>query len=78
MDRVALGKLPQACQPSRLLDEHDIAGYAYDLLRHHCEEAEDVAEMIRELSTFFSQAAIRLSEISAPGNVAGRVLKLFS
>jgi hypothetical protein len=68
IDHVQLAKLPDVCKPGKLLDTHDVASYAYDLVRHHCEDNNDpeIAETIHSLSAFFSQAVVRLSQLAAP------------
>src|SRR2546421_4116084 len=79
IDHVQLSKLPLACQPGKLLDVEDIHSYAYELVRHHCGNNDENAQTAQQLSAFFSQAAVRLSQLAAPNHLTGpdRV-KLFS
>lgn len=81
INHTRLAKLPEACKPGKLLDTHDIASYAYDLVRHRCEDNNDpeVAETIRELADFFAHAASRLSQLAAPSGTKDRQeARLFS
>jgi hypothetical protein len=62
-----LDQLPEPCQPRKLSNTHDLASYAYDLLCSNCDnEGPEVTETVRQLSTFFAEAAARLSELTAP------------
>jgi hypothetical protein len=74
LDPARLAKLPPTCKPGKLMDSYDVAAYAYELARYHATDDEDVAKAIEELTTFFSRAAQRLSELATPSR--GKV-KLF-
>jgi hypothetical protein len=59
-----LYKLPAACQPPpRIIDGSDISGYAFDLVRHECEETEGAGDLVRRLARFFSHASVRLASV---------------
>src|SRR5947209_17003365 len=71
IDHVQLSKLPPACQPGKLLDVEDVNSFAYELIRHHCGENDENAQTVQQLSGFFSQAAVRLSQLAAPNHLTG-------
>ena len=79
MDHMQLAKLPEACKPGKLLDTHDVASYAYELARHHCEHIADpeVRQTVQTLSSFFSQAVMRLSQLASPRSVSRQSARLF-
>lgn len=80
IDHTQLARLPEQCKPGKLLDTHDVAAYAYELVRHHCSDETDpeVAETVRTLADFFSQAVGRLSVLAAPRPASSEMVKLFS
>jgi hypothetical protein len=80
IDHNELARLPEVCKPGKLLDAHDVSSYAYDLVRHHCQDEQDaaIAETIHKLSAFFSQAAVRVSQLSAPHPSSREIAKFFS
>jgi len=79
VDYADLARLPEVCKPGKFVDTHDVASYAYDLARHHCDELDStVAETIHKLSAFFSQAVVRLSQLAAPQPANREVVKLFT
>ena len=58
-----IASLPELCRPPRLKDSHDITGYAFTLVRHHCDNGEPHDYAAHRLTNFFSNAAMRLSQI---------------
>ena len=68
VDSATLAQLPEDCQPGKLLSAQDISSCAYELLRYEYKGGDSAAEeSIHRLAAFFSQAANRLSQITAPG-----------
>lgn len=60
-----IDRLPKPCQPPlKLVDREDIAGYAYDLMRHDCDDAPETAELVHKLAHFFSHASMRSAQLS--------------
>jgi hypothetical protein len=60
-----IDRLPKPCQPPlKLVDREDIAAYAYDLMRHQCDEAAGTAELVHKLAHFFSHASMRTAQLS--------------
>ena len=79
LEYAEVAMLPDLCKPPKLVDTHDVASYAYDLVRHPCDEVSPtVAETIHKLSAFFSQAVVRLSQLAAPQPANREVVKLFT
>jgi len=71
-----LANLPPDVHPGRLHDADDITAYAYELMR--CHRPSDAAgDALDRLSVFFSQAATRIAELSAPSSMRERLLRLF-
>jgi hypothetical protein len=58
-----IAQLPPACRPGKFHDAGDVTEYAFDLVRHRCEEGEESADTIHRLSAFFTDANQRLSEL---------------
>lgn len=56
-------RLPDLCRPRKLVDASDIAAYALDLVRHHCDEKDESAELVHRMAAFFAHANVRLSQI---------------
>jgi len=57
--------IPAKCRPpAKLVDSDDIGMYAYDLVRHECDDA-GAAEVIHRLARFFSQASMRVAHLQA-------------
>jgi hypothetical protein len=60
-----LAALPESCwPPARIRDGDDIANYAFELVRHECEEGSASAELIEKLARFFSCASMRLAQLA--------------
>ena len=60
-----IDRLPKPCQPPlKLVDRDDISAYAYDLVRHQCDEADGMAELVHKLARFFSHASTRTAQLS--------------
>ena len=62
--------LPEPCRPGKFFDANDITGYAFMLVRNHCEERAEAVDLVDKLATFFSNASIRLSQIMARSNMS--------
>lgn len=54
--------LPESCRPRRLGSASEIAGYAFDLVRHQIDAAEALP-IYHKLIRFFADANTRLSEL---------------
>lgn len=66
LDPYEIDRLPKRCRPPlKLVDREDIAGYAYDLMRHQCDEADETAELVHKLAHFFSHASMRTAQLSS-------------
>jgi len=60
-----IDRLPQPCQPPlKLFDREEIAAYAYDLVRHNCDDSPQTAELVHKLAHFFSHASMRMAQLS--------------
>lgn len=55
--------LPQHCRPGKLHDSNNVTEYAFAVVRHRCDDGEGVTYAVHKLADFFSQAAVRLSQI---------------
>lgn len=60
-----LGRLPAACQPKTVVEVEDVAPYALKLLVPLGKGDATTAPMLHRMSTFFTKAALRLTQISA-------------
>lgn len=61
-----IDRLPKPCQPPlKLVDREDISAYAYDLVRHECDDAPESAELVHKLAHFFSNASMRIAQLSS-------------
>lgn len=68
-----IAEVPEPCRPGKFHNAGDVTEYAFDLVRHRCDENEGAAP-IHRLSAFFADANQRLSQIlrappPAPGVV---------
>ena len=63
LDPAQVALLPAPCRPRKLITANDVSSYAFDLVRHECDDSDDAAPFIHRLAAFFSHASIRLSEI---------------
>ncbi|HSW82535.1 MAG TPA: hypothetical protein VLH12_03630 [Usitatibacter sp.] len=68
VDHVELARLPPECRPGKMFESLDVHSYAYDLVRHLCAKHDEGAGTVQQLLVFFSQAAIRLSQIEGPSD----------
>src|SRR5438270_11156759 len=57
-----VAELPLDCRPSRIVDADDLASYAVTLARRAANEDID---LVHKLSTFFTDAAVRMSQVLA-------------
>jgi len=60
-----LARLPEACRPGRIVDAGDVNDLAFILLRHDHDDSQGTARCIHRLTNFFTNASVRLSEITA-------------
>src|SRR4051794_19394623 len=58
-----IAQLPEPCRPRKLLDANDLTEYAFDLVRHRCDDGVGAEYAAHRLSAFFSGAASRLAQI---------------
>ena len=69
-----IARLPVECRPPRIRDAEDISRWAFDLASSHCAQSgKGIDEpMLERMLEFVTQAAIRLSGLSAeaPRNLA--------
>ena len=78
LDAERLSRLPRGCRPGKLATAQDLADYAYELVRYHCDTDEsDIAGTIQDLAAFFSQAVVTLSKLSTPPPTSSEVARLF-
>jgi hypothetical protein len=61
--------VPENCRPGKIVDADDIARCAVELARYECQG--DGETVISKLSTFFSSASERLSQLGSGGNGNG-------
>jgi hypothetical protein len=60
-----LARLPEACRPGRLVDGNDVNELAFILVRHDHDDGRGTARCINRLTRFFTNASVRLSEVTA-------------
>ena len=78
LDAERLSRLPLPCRPGKLSTAQDVADYAYELVRYHCDTDEnDVAGTIQDLAAFFSEAAVTLSKLATPPPTSSELVQLF-
>ncbi len=65
LDPADIARLPETCRPRRLVDANDVAGYAMDLMHHHCGACGDGSAFVDGLAAFLAHASMRLSRILA-------------
>jgi hypothetical protein len=58
-----IAQLPEPCRPRKLVDGNDLTEYAFDLVRHRCDDGVGAEYAAHRLSSFFSGATARLSQI---------------
>ena len=68
LDRFEIVLLPDRCVPRKLFVAEDVSSYAFDLVGHYVDQSEPTAKVIQKLATFFTHAAIRLSELTMRTN----------
>ena len=59
-------RLPDICRPFRLVDGQDITWYAMTLLRHQFDAGNKEHGLETRLTTFFSEASVRLAQVTSP------------
>ena len=65
LDPYQLAQLPAACRPGKFFDADDITSFAFDVIRHHCDEVDATRDLVQRIGAFFSYASTRLSQIMA-------------
>jgi hypothetical protein len=60
-----LARLPEECRPGRIVDGSDVNDFALLLVRYDQDDRQGTARCIHRLTTFFTNASIRLSELLA-------------
>lgn len=60
---IEIAQLPEACRPRKLADGSDLTEYAFDLVRHRCDDGLGADYALHRLAAFFSGATARLSQI---------------
>ena len=81
-DHKDLARLPERIQPTKLMNTNDVMAYAYELVRqqhdHHPYSDRAAMNLTNKLASFFSQAAVRLSQLEAPHPPTKDITRLFS
>ena len=62
-----LARLPESLRPGRIVDANDVSELAFTLVRQCHDDAQGTARCIHKLTSFFTQASVRLSELKAQG-----------
>lgn len=68
LDRFEIALLPSRCVPRKLFVAEDVSSYAFDLVGYYVDQSEPTAKVIQKLAMFFTDAAIRLSELTMRTN----------
>lgn len=63
LDYHEVSNLSEPCRPRKLITANDVASYAFDLVRYHCEDNGSSAELVHRLAAFFAHANMRISQI---------------
>ena len=58
-----LARLPEELRPGRLVDGNDVNDVAFTLVRHDHDDGRGTARSIHRLTTFFTNASVRLTEL---------------
>ena len=66
-----LGRLPAQCRPGKFFDAGDIASFAFEVARHHCED-DEVTRHVAKIAAFFSHANMRLAQLLAQDHAPER------
>jgi hypothetical protein len=65
-DPYEVNALPAPCRPpAKIVDAEDIAAYAFELVRHDCDEGAAETQLVFKLAHFFAHAATRISQVNA-------------
>lgn len=67
-DRFEIAALPEHCRPGKMFDANDIQAYALVLKSHDCA----ATALLDKMTTFFSLASMRCSQILASAPQAGQ------
>lgn len=65
-------RLPEICRPFRIVDGQDVTWYAMTLLRHQFDAQNAEHRLETRLTMFFSEASVRLAQLSSPHLAADR------
>ena len=60
-----LARLPEVLRPGRIVDGNDVNEIAFTLVRHDHDDSHGTARCIHRLTNFFTNASVRLTEISS-------------
>ncbi len=60
--------LPVACRPGKFFEADDVTAFAFALVQHDCGDDPQAAALVSKLSSIFSNASNRLSQILARSN----------
>jgi hypothetical protein len=71
LDAAEIALLPERLRPRALHCALDVSSFAFDLVSCYGEETNASARLVNRLAVFFTQAAIRLSELLADVNPVG-------
>lgn len=63
IEPIEIAQLPEPCRPPKLKDGNDLIEYAFDLVRHRCDDGLGADYAVHRLTAFFSGAAQRLAQI---------------
>ena len=63
-----LESLPAAARPGHIVDSHELAGCAYNIVAAHCASANgpDDGGLLYRLATFFAHAQARVASLASP------------
>jgi hypothetical protein len=68
LDHFEIALLPPRCAPRKMFVADDVAGYAFDLVDYEASVPESTAKVIQRMAAFFTQASVRLSELTMRTN----------
>ena len=81
LDQKEFARLPERIRPGKLVDTNDVMAYAYELVRQqhdqHPYSDRAVLNLTNKLASFFSKAAVRVSQLEAPHPPTRKTTRLF-
>ena len=66
-----LARLPSQCRPGKFFGAEDVTSFAFEIVRHHCDQDVETRDLVHRIAAFFSQASTRLSQLLAHCNRSG-------